>query len=474
MHLLNSMTGASPETRFVLFACAARLGHAFQSGVMDELAAHLGISKRHLGVALDYLVREGYLWKIKSPSDALEGDRRKVRFYYYLTPEARLMWSVWTAEECSWKDEIDHVLSLPKSVEAAGSKKRVAITVQMRLVWIALLMASNRAGYVVGVDFGTLSKMLGMSKEQFYRAAKALSRKGVVSIAVSHLARTPLFGPTPPVYKLQPQSTKWKLIKLGVSLGDSQLAPLRFLFKLEDFYLKAAKHSRKGRLPSQSSYLPDHRYFELAKIFHNQKLRALVYHVCRSAIFLLAPCYSSISERADLQDEPNQTRRDSEVALREQVMSILANGLSSMDMKNFAKANKKQIVDESSDVDGAYWLGVFTLRELTNEVANLVQLVSRQLRVFVGCLGGELRVLEHQKNEHMATILHDQAVSFLELHTEPGKEPKQVWVTSCVLSVLVPNEEKYDNCLVLGDVLLMTNSRVTHPSIQQVDKLICY
>ncbi len=232
MYLLSSMTGASPETRFVLFAWAARHGNGFQSGTMEVLATHLGISKRHLGVALDYLVREGYLWKIKSPLEALKGDKRKVRFDYCLTPEAWNMWSDWACAECNWKDEIDHVLRLPQSNEVVGSKKRSAITAQMRLVWISLWMASNKAGYVNGCDFTGLSRMLGMSEEQFHRGARALSRKGFLSIAANHTARTHLFEPMPPVYKLQPQSSKWKVIKLGVSLGDSQLIPLRFLFKL--------------------------------------------------------------------------------------------------------------------------------------------------------------------------------------------------------------------------------------------------
>lgn len=468
MYLLSSMTGASPETRFVLFAWAARHGNGFQSGTMEVLATHLGISKRHLGVALDYLVREGYLWKIKSPLEALKGDKRKVRFDYCLTPEAWRMWSEWVAEKCSWKDEIDHVLRLPQSNEVVGSKKRSALTAQMRLVWISLWMASNKAGYVIGCDFAVLSRMLGMSENQFHREARALAREGLVSIAANHTARTHLFEPMPPVYKLQPQSRKWKVIKLGVSLGDSQLIPLRFLFKLGDFYRKAAKRSRAGRLPSHSSYLADEQYFELSKIFHNKKLQALVQQACLSTIFSLSSGCLLNQARA------NESMKYSNEELRKQVKGVLSSVLPFSDLKGFPTAKKPQGVEDVSDVGGAEVLREYTLSELTFEVVNLIEIISRLLRTLADCFGADARVLNHDSRMMMRTMLsrQDNPTDGSQLKGMTGQEPD--YFVNSVLDLLVPNDKKFTDCLILKDVLYTANSRVTHPNISQVEQLICF
>lgn len=468
------MTGASPETRFVLFAWAARLGNGFQSGTMEVLATHLGISKRHLGVALDYLVREGYLWKIKSPLEALKGDKRKVRFDYCLTPEAWQMWSDWACAECNWKDEIDHVLRLPQSNEVVGSKKRSAITAQMRLVWISLLMVSNKAGYVIGYDFGALSRMLGMSERQFHRGARALSRKGLVSIAASHLARTHLCEPIPPVYKLQPHSRKWKIIKLGVSLGDSLLIPLRFLFKLEYFYRKAAKRSRKGRLPSQSSQLPDERYFELSKIFHNQKLQAFVQQACLSTIFSLASDISLNHKPAVRQDEANIARGYSYEELQNQVKDILSTSLPFSDLKSLPTVEKNQEADKPSDAESVGLLSEFTLSELTSEVAYLIEVIAKQLRTFTDCFGVEVRLLNHLPRRMMRTMIspQDNTTDDSQGKGTTGQEPD--YFVNCVLNLLVPSDEKFTDCLVVGDSVYTANSRVAHPKIRQVEQLICF
>ncbi|QQO82107.1 hypothetical protein [Shewanella algae] len=468
MYLLSSMTGASPETRFILFASAQLMGDGCLSDTMDGYADRLFVSKRYLGVAVDYLVREGYLWKIKSSRETLKGKHRNTLFDFYLSPEAWRMWSEWVAEKCSWKDEIDHVLRLPQSNEVVGSKKRSAITAQMRLVWISLWMASNKAGYVIGCDFAVLSRMLGMSENQFHRGARALAREGLVSIAANHTARTHLFEPMPPVYKLQPQSRKWKVIKLGVSLMDSQLIPLRFLFKLGDFYRKAAKRSRAGRLPSHSSYLADEQYFELSKIFHNQKLQALVQQACLSTIFSLSS--GCLLDQAGANESMNYSNEE----LRKQVKGVLSSVLPFSDLKGFPTAKKPQGVEDVSDVGGAEVLREYTLSELTFEVVDLIEMISRQLRTFADCFGADARVLNHYPRMMMRTMLsrQDNPTDGSQLKGMTGQEPD--YVVNSVLDLLVPNDKKFTDCLIFGDVLYTANSRVTHPNISQVEQLICF
>ncbi|WP_345843149.1 hypothetical protein [Shewanella algae] len=473
MQLLYSMTGASPETRLLLLAWVLGLGASVQSLTKDGLAETLNVPKRHLGDALDYLVLEGYLWRVKSRCKPSGQKRMRIRFNYGLTPEAWKMGFEWAAEKCIWRDEIDYVLGLPQSVKGLGAGKTVTITPQTRLVWIALLLEANLAGYVIGCDFGALSRMLGMSEEQFHRGARALSRKGFLSIAANHAARTHLFEPMPPVYKLQPQSRRWKVIKLGVSLGDSQLIPLRFLFKLGDFYRKAAKRSRSGRLPIQSSNLSDERYFELSKIFHNPKLCVLVQQVCLSTIFSLAS--SSIDSKPDVrQDEINQAKNSANEELRKQVRELLSTILPFSDLKSLPTVEKNQEPDKSSDAESVGLLGEFTLSELTSEVANLIEVIAKRLRTFTDCFGTDPRVLNHYPRMMMRTMLsrQDNPTDGSQLKGMTGQEPD--YVVNCVLDFLVPNDKKFADCLILGDVLYTANSRVTHPNISQVEQLICF
>lgn len=485
MQLLNSMSGASPETRLVLLTWAFCLGTDFQSMTRGDLAAALGVSTRHLGVALEYLVREGYLWKIKSPFKRSVGEERKVRFDYGLTPAAWLMGRDWVSAECMWKDEINYVLCLPQSVDETASEKFAAITTQMRLVWIALLLSSNEAGYVVGLDSLALSKMLGMTNEQFRRAVQALSRKGIVSVAANQLARTTLFGPMYPIYKLHPQSTKSKVIMLGVALGDMQLDPMRFLSDLTNYYRRAAKGYGKRKLPIQGSYLLDEQYFELAKYFRNPRLQALVYHACMSIILSVTPSYianlkTSDSPKEVHQDSPeqatqvNQTRGCEEAALSELVKSILVHGVFCQDLMSFAKASDETGEDKLTNVDEVDILRQFTLSELTREVVNLIQQLSQQWRFFVDCIGGAVRLLDHQRHYCMRTVLPRQNNLVEEkLETDP-RDQEYDKLVSCVFEVLVPNTKEYGDCMIVGDELFTANSSVTYSKTRKVDRLICW
>lgn len=120
MQLLLSMTGATPETRLVLLTWAVRLGRDFQSGSRDALAKALSVSKRKLGIALQYLEQEGYLWKIRSPLERQKDDKSKLRFDYALSTECIRMWRE-CLEACSWQDELESVLRVESLAETSSA-----------------------------------------------------------------------------------------------------------------------------------------------------------------------------------------------------------------------------------------------------------------------------------------------------------------------------------------------------------------
>ena len=464
MQLLQSMTDATAETRWVLLAWAARFGNDFQSGTVDALAFKMGVSKRHVSVALEYLVREGYLWKIKSPIVPPPGVRRKVRFDFCMSPEALRMWHAWISSEVIWKDEINHVLYSSIPIARASSRKSTEITTQMRLVWIAILMSSDKTGYVVGIEDSFFSKLLGMTEAQIRRTVRALVRVGVVSIVANQIACSTFFGPIPPIYRLHLLSKKWKLINLGVSLEGNHLVPLKFLSKVKAYVQDLTKHSPGMKLPNLMGYLSEKHYSRLAKFFHSKKLHALVHHTCMSIIFSLVPMYASFFDVQDSQEEANLLKKKEEAELTGDVMSLLVDNLSCSDLQGFLITKEESTGDKWKDIAEADFIRKFIITELTIEVVNLIQILLPQWRVFVSCVGGGVHVCDPHKYAFVdkGTILSHRSESVQLSHAEPAPESEHLKVHCYLLKVLVPNEKKYDDCLVFEGDLYAINSRVVH------------
>lgn len=480
------MTDAAAEIRWVLLAWAARLGSGFQSGTKDDLALALGVSKRHLGVALEYLEREGYLWKIKRAIVLPPGKKRKVGFDFCLSPEALRMWHAWDSSEVIWKDEINHVLL--SSTPIASFRTSAAITTQMRLVWIALLMSSDKTGYVVGIEDSFFSKVLGMTEAQIRRTVRALERVGVVSVVAAQIARTTLFGPMPPVYKVHPQSSQWKIIRVGITRNDMEFEPIRLLRKLISYDQLATvrMRSKNGKLPIQDSYLSEDQYFRLSKHFRNKKLKALVQQTCLAIVFshasnILATRLSGTSQlhsglnslsesnkgALTVVDQPaNYQDRD----LFNRVSFELSNSLSCGDVVSFEKVGV-----EGGDLNNKMENEIFRsfiIKELTIDIVDLIQQLSKELQVFFDSFGDKLRVLSYQKHQAIGVSLPVQEASLKQSQDTGSNEKAYKMLASHVLEVIVPNEEKYTDCLIYAGELYMANSRVKHPKVRQVDNLV--
>ncbi|GAB1057489.1 MAG: hypothetical protein WAqPseu_40930 [Shewanella algae] len=135
---------------------------------------------------------------------------------------------------------------------------------------------------------------------------------------------------------------------------------------------------------------------------------------------------------------------------------------------------KNQEADKPSDAESVGSLSEFTLSELTSEVAYLIEVIAKQLRTFADCFGVEVRLLNHLPRMMMRTMLsrQDNPTDGSQLKGMTGQEPD--YFVNSVLDLLVPNDKKFTDCLILGDVLYTANSRVTHPNISQVEQLICF
>ena len=486
MKLLHSMTGASPETRLVFLIWACLLGNNFQHRKQDDLAIALQVSKRHLGIALEYLVREGYLWKIKSPGKPMVGGKRRSHFDYCITSQAWRMWLEFFSA-CSRKDEL-HLITYSRHL---GDKveKSSSLTVKMRLVWIALLMSSNKAGYVVAIENSFFSKVLGMTEAQIRRTVRALERVDVVSVVAAQIARTTLFGPMPPVYKVHPQSSQWKMIRIGIGHSDMELEPIRLLRKLISYDQLATvrMRSKNGKLPIQDSYLDEDQYFRLSKCFRNEKIKALVQQTCLAIVFSyvlnnLAVRLSGSSrrhvEQSSLSESHqgalavvNQPANYQDSDLFNRVSFELLNCLPCGDVVSSEKIEGED--DELTDIYEVSTLREFTISELAHDVVDLIQQLTKELLVFVDSFGDKLRVLNYQKHQSMVAVQPVQEASLKQSQDTDSNGEANNLLASYVLEAVVPNEEKYGDCLIYAGELYTANSRVKHPKVRQVDKLVC-
>ncbi|EGM75902.1 hypothetical protein Rhein_3894 [Rheinheimera sp. A13L] len=218
MNVLSTMTGATPETRLILITWAARFGMSFQAGTRAKLDA-FALSTRNVKEALEYLVREGYFWQARSLSSSALKVKTKDSFDYGLTIEG---WSLWckSLDNCPvWAMEICHLLANSNLTNSEFRDSSKPMKVSILLVWAVLVSKANQAGYVVGFESLELQKMLGMPRARIDRSISTLVKAGFISLVAPGVARSVLFDPLKPIYKIHPTRPDKKTIKLGVDIS---------------------------------------------------------------------------------------------------------------------------------------------------------------------------------------------------------------------------------------------------------------
>lgn len=474
MFLLHSLTGATPETRLVLLAWAARFGTNFQSGKKDVFAAELGVSNRHLRMALEFLVREGYIWEIKRFIKRPLESKSDVRFDYGLTTRTWLMWNDFLVT-CSWAEELTFALFDSGLQEVLPPGKSIVITETMRLVRAALLMKSNNAGYVIGCDDHALSKMLGITEVKLRQTIRTLAKTNSIAIVAHGVARSKLLNRLLPIYQIRPKLPSMCTIKLGVSLSSLNLLPLQFTENLDLFYRRAlkAKRALKKGYPRQNSLLSDKDYFELSKIFNNKKLTISIHHLCLSIILSLIPDYVSNCMIANT--AASLSKNELADSLRGSVQLKLAEGLA-YDLLTFPEVvNDKQ---KASRVNDIAILKDYTFHGLTDELVKRIEEIAKPWRLFVDIYHGKANIIGYLRHHHMLAgpIEMSKVAAETQCEAPEGEQDKRSVTfsqVSCVFEVHVPKKHKREDCMILADELLTVNHRVVNQRIRIVEKLIC-
>lgn len=449
MNLLESMTGASPETKLILLTWLTRLGPGFHSRTMTDFESTLGVPKRYLGRALNYLTTEGYLNKIKYPLVPSKEKIPRVRFSYALSNECLYMW-----EQCLaayfWQRELIGVLNGASLAGESSAKRPKVITINTRLVWAAFLMRSNSARYVFGSD-ESFCQLMGMKGVTFRKAIKALADIGVITIAANGVNRSKLHCSLSPIYKIPYLYSNTKHIKLGLGNAISGTLSLRCVSDLVNSYRSKCRQSN-GPSPNQNLYLTDLQYFQLSEFFSCNKLVSWINHFYLSTIFCLLPTFSTLSLGHGLDSRTEE--------LRKQFYNSLSYGLFNYQIIPFLP----NVAISDQDTDHIEVFRRYLLDTLVEELLNKIFELNDSWRLLVECMGREGLIVDYQIGETMISKSKP-----LIKGDELESDSKMNFYTRYVLTLLVPNSDQYCDCMILGKQLLTSNSSLKHEKVEHVE-----
>lgn len=467
MNLLQSMTGADSVTKLVLLAWCTIYGSEWIPGKRKLLSKELGVSQRQLSTALEYLLREGYLWKIKNPIKSHKGDKDRPQFQYVLSPESRQLWQGFRTEVC-WVDEFEYVLAAAHHSPSNEQGKIEPLTWAMRLVWAALLKCSNQAGYAVGVDSQRFAQRLNLSDTLFRRTIKRLVSRRIISVTngLPPTTITPRLGE---IYKVHPQRSGQKIINFGVSVDGHYLTPFRFISELVTYYGKAAKAPRRLPLARDAMPLSDAQYFELGKIFCSNKRRLAIYihHLSLTVIWESLNEFGSFKKDAPLALVGERQTKFPLEEIKKLVQSKLCKGLS----MEFETSVGDGDVDEEKGTNGDQFLKGFFIYKLVEEIAWKVWELARQWMKFIDLFDSKIRLVGHLPAQSMLAVV-DASSNFETDIESKEKVERSSLISTCVLQVLVPNAEQYGDAIVFAGAVFSTATKPRDKRVRPVINII--
>ena len=167
MKLLKSMTGASPETRMILLLWIAMMGKLY-GALPSEYAKYLGVSKRSLIKAIDYLLLEGYIEEVPGLSRR-KGRKRGSGYDISCTS---LQWFEESVNEIFLKDHFYSTLYL----NINGDSQKLSLESQVLL--LVLISTSDQFSRVYNVDYEYISQLTGLKLENIKYNLSTLVNEG--------------------------------------------------------------------------------------------------------------------------------------------------------------------------------------------------------------------------------------------------------------------------------------------------------
>ena len=117
----------------------------------------------------------------------------------------------------------------------------------------------------------------------------------------------------------------------------------------------------------------------------------------------------------------------------------------------------------------------YTLDELTKELVCVIEVLSKQWKLFTEIYDLGARITGYLPNHLMwARLASTEECQAMESNSEPTQMHKKFTLTTdCVLTVLVRNDKIIDDCMVVVDELWTAKSELSDPRMRSVEHVVC-
>mgnify|MGYP001762215211 CR=1 FL=1 len=467
---LPSLIGATPETRLVLLAWVAF--HQCSGGTTTVIPFEgLGLSKRQLSAALEYLVRTEFVWKIRNFSSQTAKGRSQHRFDYGLSTKYFEETGGSLSNNQWWLGEVLHVLTCLNLTSKIVDEKSLTITPAMRLVWAVLVSHADQAGYAIGLDSLMLGRMLGMNGRGLNASLQSLHKAGCISIKTNGASRSPISGPIEPIYKIIPHNPAQKDILVGVLGVDDFIIRSNFLSSLSDYYNKVSKQkstnmrntkkkaiTTKSHYPASKSELSDENFYTLSKFICTNKLIPSLHHIIWSIIFKHIASFAHVRFANLSESMPLESKRELYEVLKLGVQRELIQALMIATPKELQDSFEQRLVGDNLVTN----LQEYLVYKLTYEISYKINEISRLWRPFLAWFVGEVMIIDCKAQDMVLlnpTLTGEAGLGYS-------------LRTSFALKVRVPNTQLFTDCIVDGAKLWTDNSRVAGPLVGYCKRIV--
>ncbi len=452
MLLLNSMTDAPPQTRLMLITWMAYFGTNLKSPSKETLVA-LGFSKSHIAQALEYLVREGFLWK--SEHRPIRPLNKKARSHDVYEPTKASLDLWWLSKKsCSWEEDLKHVLGVSVMFDiSATAKASLMNNLNARLVLAVLIMKTDQAGYVIGYESQLLAHTLGMTQIALWKVIEKLACLGALSICSRGVEVSSMFGKLPLIFKIHPQRPDRKVINFGFGLHSYVLYPIKFIRDITEFYnLQHINPTGSNRNLARKIYLKNvydlnfQDYDDLSKMVNFENLPNFISHLCLSIILRLISDYPNYSTPGEIPNDFFSNKVRKMLAISLSCEHMLENEESDQCSDNEISEPKKQISH----------LQDYMLNELSKDVVLIISEISKRWHVIMEHDKSNAQIVGYLPNVSMFYKYPEIAESEKKEQSEIAETPKahaDAFVVHTVLQVQISPNSTLSDCMLFENTL---------------------
>lgn len=192
IRLLESLKGAKAEVRFFVLLWFKCYGDESRVSMkVADIAVRLGVSKTVVSESLSYLTRNGFFDKDVQQNQSRTG--RPTPLYHVSNRLLAILYDY--QKSIVHQSLIDELLELHQYKDTHADLK-----LGNRLLLCVFLLYADQHGVVQDLGFATVSKLTGMSRDQFNSQMEKLVRLGYIRLITRGITSRHIFGSRPSIY----------------------------------------------------------------------------------------------------------------------------------------------------------------------------------------------------------------------------------------------------------------------------------